>query len=325
MVTPLLVLAPMEGVADDLMRAVLTRLGNYDWGICQFIRVSGSVLPKRTFQRICPELLNNSRTSAGTPIRVQLMGSDPDCLADNASRLVGLGPAGVDLNFGCPAPTVNRHRGGAALLEEPELLHQIAAAVRPRIPENIPFTAKMRLGLKDTDKAIACAQALASAGVDGLIVHGRTKVEGYRPPARWDWIARIREAVNIPVIANGEVWNKADYDAIRTESGCTDVMLGRGAVADPFLIRRLQGDSTGNWTELLPYLADYWFSVCRRVQARHASGRMKQWLGQLRRTFPEADLLYQQLRTAKNIEEMDHLMKLAGVPVHPTSQVEEAA
>ena len=161
-----LVLAPMEGLADHEMREVLTAVGGYDWGICQFVRVSGSVLPRRTFQRICPELLQGGRTRAGTPIRVQLMGSDPGFLADNASTLVELAPAGIDLNFGCPAPTVNRHRGGAALLEEPELLHEIASAVRARVPAHIPFTAKMRLGLKDTSRALECARALEAGGVD---------------------------------------------------------------------------------------------------------------------------------------------------------------
>ena len=141
-----ILLAPMEGLADDVLRGVLTAIGGYDWGICEFVRVSGSVLPARTWQRICPELRNGGRTAAGTPMRVQLLGSDPHFMAENARRLVTLNPAGIDLNFGCPAPTVNRHRGGAALLGEPELLHAIASAVRAAVPVDIPFTAKMRLG-----------------------------------------------------------------------------------------------------------------------------------------------------------------------------------
>jgi tRNA-dihydrouridine synthase C len=98
-------------------------------------------------------------------VRVQLLGSDPACMADNAAQLARLNPAGIDLNFGCPAPTVNRHRGGAALLDEPELLHAIACAVRRAVPPHIPFTAKMRLGVADTGKALDCARALADGGV----------------------------------------------------------------------------------------------------------------------------------------------------------------
>ncbi|WP_303783366.1 tRNA-dihydrouridine synthase [Azovibrio restrictus] len=310
-----LVLAPMEGLADHEMREVLTAVGGYDWGICQFVRVSGSVLPRRTFQRICPELLQGGRTRAGTPIRVQLMGSDPGFLADNASTLVELAPAGIDLNFGCPAPTVNRHRGGAALLEEPELLHEIASAVRARVPVHIPFTAKMRLGLKDTSRALECARALEAGGVDALIVHGRTKVDGYRPPARWGWIARVREAVRVPVVANGEVWTEADYAAIRAESGCRHVMLGRGAVADPLLPRRIRGEATGGWPELRPHLADYWVQVCRRVLPEHAPGRLKQWLGLMRRAYPEAEQLYTALRPVRGVAEVDALLRAAGIPV----------
>ena len=189
-----IILAPMEGLADDLLRGVLTSIGGYDWGICEFVRVSANVLPAKTYERICPELLNGSKTAAGTPMRVQLLGSDPFLMAANAARLVTLNPAGIDLNFGCPAPTVNRHRGGAALLGEPELLNAIAGAVRAVVPVNIPFTAKMRLGIEDTSRAVENAQALVAAGIDELIVHGRTKLDGYRPPARWEWIDRVRAA-----------------------------------------------------------------------------------------------------------------------------------
>ena len=108
---PRLLLAPMEGLADDVLREVLTRVAGYDHAVTEFVRVSGTLLPPRAFRRISPELLAGSATSSGTPVRVQLLGSDPVCMADNAAQLAALGPAGVDLNFGCPAPTVNRHRG----------------------------------------------------------------------------------------------------------------------------------------------------------------------------------------------------------------------
>ena len=156
-----IILAPMEGLADDLLRGVLTSIGGYDWGICEFVRVSANVLPAKTYERICPELLNGSKTAAGTPMRVQLLGSDPFLMAANAARLVTLNPAGIDLNFGCPAPTVNRHRGGAALLGEPELLNAIAGAVRAVVPVNIPFTAKMRLGIEDTSRAVETLMRLS--------------------------------------------------------------------------------------------------------------------------------------------------------------------
>ncbi len=310
---PRILLAPMEGLADHLLRGVLTSIGGYDWAICEFIRVSGSVLPVKTYERICPELLTGSKTEAGTPMRVQLLGSDPHFMAENARRLVALNPAGIDLNFGCPAPTVNRHRGGAALLGEPELLHQIVSAVRAVVPVDIPFTAKMRLGIEDTSRAIDCAQALAAGGIDELIVHGRTKLDGYRPPARWEWIDRVRAAIDIPLIANGEVWTVEDFINCQQATGCADIMLGRGAIADPLLARRARGAAAGGWEAVVPGVAAYWLGVRRKVVPVHAGGRIKQWLALLRRNYPEAEVLYQRLRPVKAAEEIDRLLIAAGI------------
>lgn len=309
-----IILAPMEGLADDVLRAVLTRIGGYDWCVCEFVRVSDNVLPKRCYTRVCPELHNGSRTAAGTPVRVQLMGSNPELLAANAACLTALSPAGIDLNFGCPAPLVNRHRGGAALLDEPELLHSIAAAVRRVVPSHIPFTAKMRLGIQDSARAVDCAQALANGGVDELVVHGRTKLDGYRPPARYAAIARVREAVKVPVIANGEVWTTADYLRCRDETGCADIMLGRGAIADPLLARRIRGDHTAGWDDvLLPALTMFWTGVRGKVLPRHAPGRLKQWLGLLRRAWPQAELLSRQVHGLRQAEEVDEVLRTWGM------------
>jgi tRNA-dihydrouridine synthase C len=308
-----ILLAPMEGLADPLMRNVLTAVGGYDWGICEFIRVTESVLPNRTFLRTCPELHNGSLTDTGTPMRVQLLGSDPHFMAANARRLVKHRPAGVDINFGCPAPTVFRHRGGSALLGEPQLLNDIVSAVRAMVPADIPFTAKMRLGIADSSLAVDCAQAIAAGGVDELIVHGRTKVDGYKPPARWAQIDRVRAAVNIPIIANGEVWTVADFRQCQMESGCADVMIGRGALADPLLPRKVRGEETGGWEELVPSVATYWRGVRERVLPVHAGGRLKQWLMLLRRHYPQAEALYQQLRPVKAAEDIDRLLIEAGI------------
>lgn len=310
---PRILLAPMEGLADNLLRGVLTKIGGYDWGICEFVRVSGSVLPVKTYERICPELLNGGKTEAGTPMRVQLLGSDPHFMAENARRLASLQPAGIDINFGCPAPTVFRHRGGSALLGEPELLNQIVSAVRAVVPADIPFTAKMRLGIDSDALAVDCAQAIEAGGVDELIVHGRTKVDGYRPPARWEQIDRVRAAVRIPIIANGEVWTVEDFRNCQQVSGCDDIMLGRGVIADPLLPRQVRGEVTGGWAEVAPGVADYWLGVRRKVVPEHAGGRVKQWLALLRRTYPEAEVLYQTLRPIKMAADIDTALLSAGI------------
>jgi tRNA-dihydrouridine synthase C len=310
-----LVLAPMEGVADDVLRDVLTRIGGYDWCVTEFVRVSGLPVPEKIFTRIAPELLNGGRTRAGTRVRVQLLGSDPACLALNAAALSTLGPFGVDLNFGCPAPTVNRHRGGAALLNEPELLGQIVAAVRAAVPPELMVSAKMRLGITDTGNAIACAQALEAGGAQELVVHARTKADAYRPPAKWSWLGQIRQSISIPVIGNGDVFTVEDYERLRVLTGCEDVMIGRGAIADPFLAQRIRGlrspvPSRADWLELEPLLAIFWELVKHKARFRpkRASGRLKMWLNPLRRTWPEAERLFQAVRLIHDPDEVDRVL-----------------
>jgi tRNA-dihydrouridine synthase C len=307
-----LVLAPMEGLADDVLRDILTRASRYDWCVTEFVRVSATVLPLSAFTRISPELKRGARTRAGTPVRVQLLGSDPALLAANAVQVARLHPAGIDLNFGCPTPLINRNRGGAALLDEPSLLERITRQVRTAAPREIPVTAKMRLGIRDTDQALDCARALEAGGAEEIVVHARTKEDGYRPQVRWEWLARIREAVAVPVIANGEVWTVADYRAVRSVSGCCDVMLGRGAVADPLLatrIREQRTDITGaDWQRIQEMLVDYWAQVQKKVLPHQAPGRIKQWLMLMRRIYPQAEKLFQAIRATRHADEVTPLL-----------------
>lgn len=311
-----LLLAPMEGLADCVLRDVLTGVGGYDGAVTEFVRVSGTLLPEKTFRRICPELDYASRTRSGTPVVVQLLGSDPQCLAENAARLATLAPAGIDLNFGCPAPAVNRHGGGATLLDDPEQLARIVRAVRRAVPQSIPVSAKMRLGVADTSKAIACAQALESGGIASLVVHARTRIEGYRPPAHWEWIARIAAAITVPVIANGEVWTVDDWRRCRSVSACHDVMLGRGAVADPWLALRIKGTmdekpAPDDWHALLPLIFEYWEQVLARLSGSPACGRLKLLLSHFQRTWPEAVQLYGMLRTISDPREISQRLEAA--------------
>ena len=287
----------MEGVLDHSLRDVLTRVGGIDRCVSEFIRITDQLLPRRVYTRLMPELLNGSRTPVGTPVRAQLLGSDPACLADNAALLATLAPDGIDLNFGCPAKIVNRHRGGAVLLDEPELVHAIVAAVRRAVPAHIPVSAKMRLGHRDDSRMIECALAIDSAGASELVVHARTKLHGYRPPAYWDRVAHIRAAVVLPVVANGEVWTVADARRCMAESGCDALMLGRGLVSDPGLALALRGQRTPGWDQIEPLLALYGRLIAPRVEPRHRGGRIKQWLNMLRRRHPEAQRAYDAVRT----------------------------
>jgi len=323
-----LLLAPMEGLLDFTLRDVLTRVGGVDRCVAEFIRVTGTLLPERSFRRVMPELRHGGRTPAGVPVRAQLMGSDPVCLAENAARLAGLGPAGIDLNFGCPAKIVNRHGGGAALLVDPELIHRIVTAVRRAVPAAMPVSAKMRLGFDDDSLALDCAHAIAGGGACELVVHARTKADGYRPPAYWERIAPIRAAVSIPVIANGEIWSVADALRARELSGCDALMLGRGMVSDPGLALAIAADAragqaTVGWPELQPLLVRFWALVCGHIEPRARAGRLKQWLNYLRRRHVEAEGIYSAVRTINDPEIVANMVGLTAEQAVPVLREEE--
>ncbi len=340
-----ILLAPMEGLLDFVLRDILTRVGGVDRCVSEFIRITSTLLPERAFIRVVPELLNGGRTLAGVPVRAQLLGSDPVCLAENAARLAALGPDGIDLNFGCPAKVVNRHGGGAALLQDPELLAKIVAAVRRAVPAHMPVSAKMRLGFNDDSRAVECALAIAGAGACELVVHARTKADAYRPPAYWHRIADIRAAVRIPVVANGEIWTVQDAARARELSGCHSLMLGRGIVTDPGLALAIRAATTRSatqhsphsppalvpeppfvaWNTLLPLVADFWHIVCSRLERRQQAGRLKQWLNFLRRRYPQAELAYLALRTVNDAAAIDAWFAQAGWPCHALAQTHTPA
>lgn len=309
-----LILAPMEGVLDATLRDILTRFGGVDRCVSEFVRVTGTRLPERTFLRMMPELRSGSRTPCGTPVRAQLLGSDPDSMARNAQRLATLGPHGIDINFGCPANTVNRHGGGAALLETPHVLERIVSAVRAAVPATMIVSAKMRLGVRDDSGAEECARAIEAGGAQELVVHARTKIQGYQPPAHWRRIRDIRAVVGIPVVANGEVWTVEDARRCLEESECESLMLGRGMVADPGLAQAIRasrgggGQQTGgrqrqrspDWSEVLPAVLDFWTRHAGTASVASRAGRLKQWLVFLKRHFAEAGAVFLKIRSSND-------------------------
>jgi tRNA-dihydrouridine synthase C len=297
----------MEGLLDFVLRDILTRIGGVERCVSEFIRITNTLLPERVFLRLVPELQHGGRTSSGVLVRPQLLGSDPICLAENAARLVALGPDGIDLNFGCPTKVVNRHGGGAALLDEPELLFKIVSAVRRAVPAALQVSAKMRLGLHDDTRAEECALAIEAGGASELVVHARTKLDGYRPPAYWERVADIGRVVHLPLVANGEIWSVEDALRCRQVSGCQRLMLGRGMVANPGLALAILAEDAHRagapqvtplaWEQLQPLVLDFWRLVCSHFDTGQQTGRLKQWLNLLRRVYPQAEVAYQALRT----------------------------
>lgn len=309
--TPFLQIAPMEGVVDPVLREMLTAVGGLDRAVTEFVRVTDRPLPDHVFYKYAPELLNGGRTASGVPVYVQLLGGQPETLAENAARLVELGAPGIDLNFGCPAKTVNRHDGGATLLKNPERLFDVISAVKAAVGDRAPVTAKVRLGFMDKSLHREIAQAVSDAGAAQLVVHARTKEEGYRPPAHWEFIASMKSVCHVPLVANGDIWTLEDYLRCREITGVDDVALGRGLVARPDLARQIKARMNG-----ISYQPLTWIDVRTRflpafieksVEARgegFAVPRLKQMLKLLGRTYPESLAAFDTVKVEKSLKPM---------------------
>lgn len=304
---PQTVLAPMEGLTDPLMRQVLTSIGQYDWTVSEFIRVTKHVLPAHVFYKYVPELLHEDdlkgKTIHGTPVHVQLLGSNPELMAGNAVRAVELGALAIDLNFGCPAKTVNNHRGGSVLLTEPETVYHIIHAVRQAVPSDTPVSAKIRLGYEDTSLTQEIGNAVQSANASWLTIHARTKTQGYKPPAYWELIAPLTQRLSLPIIANGEIWTLEQAVRCREQANTPHLMLGRGAVTRPDLVNQVKAFDKGenltsmNWQDLLPLQIAFLQGEARSDNMM--VGRYKQWLGMLTQGYSEAESLWQVVKKEK--------------------------
>ncbi len=296
-----IILAPMEGVMDHSMRALLTGRGGIDRCVTEFVRVTDQTLPARVFYRYCPELLVGGQTPTGTPVFVQLLGGKPTHMAANAARAEKLGAPGIDLNFGCPAKMVNRNDGGSVLLREPGRVAAVVGAVRDAVSGVTPVTAKIRLGFDDASLLEDIVCGIAAAGADELCIHARTKQDGYRPPAHWHSINSVRQLVNIPIIVNGEIWSVQDALQAQQDSGCDDIMLGRGSLSCPDLAGLIKMQSQGrtamppNWLQVIELLQTF-FVTTERLYPRYVGNRIKQWLGYLRRQYHGAELLFQEVK-----------------------------
>ncbi|GAK87673.1 tRNA-dihydrouridine synthase C [Vibrio ponticus] len=249
----------MEGVLDHLMREILTDINDYDLCVTEFVRVVDQRLPEHVFKRLCPELDQGSHTKSGVPVHVQLLGQDPHWMAENAVMAAELGAKGIDLNFGCPAKLVNKSKGGAALLQHPELIHRVVKACREAVDSSIPVTAKIRLGWDNPEDCFEIVSAIESAGANELTVHARTKEGGYKASEiKWDYINQIRQRSSIPLIANGEIWNYQDGQNCMVTTGVDSLMVCRGAFNVPNLGNVVKyNHSVMPWSDVVDLLLVY--------------------------------------------------------------------
>ena len=264
-------LAPMEGVTEPCFRdLVLARNppGALGGAFTEFVRVSIGPIPRAVLRRH----LGPSRFAQ--PVGVQLMGSDLGHLADTARNAVGAGAPLVDLNFGCPAKGALRGCAGSSLLRDPAALERAVRAVADVVA--VPVSAKLRAGYDDCSRLEDLARAAEAGGASLLTLHCRTRAEGYCDPVDWTRIARAVRAVSIPVCGNGGITSHAALEQMRRETGALYAMVGRGALADPWIF---SGQKVGR-AEAASFLLDYADAMRDRVQgqARGIAARLKQLL-----------------------------------------------
>jgi tRNA-dihydrouridine synthase C len=299
-----IILAPMEGVLDSLLREILTAVNHYDLCVTEFVRVVDQLLTRKALYRLCPELLQGGKTTSGTPVRVQLLGQHPQWLAENSILATELGSPGIDINFGCPARRVNNSCGGAALLKDPESIYQILRTVRDALPAEQLLSAKVRLGWSSPDECHEIIDAVLQGGAGELAIHARTKEDGYKAETiKWEWINTVRPKINIPLIANGEIWNVEDAANCRQITGCEDIMVGRGALQLPNLGAVIARNHRAMaWSNVLDLLIQYADAALALPRSDYVPSRLKQWLVYLKQQYTEAAELFTSIRTEHDTE-----------------------
>lgn len=317
-----IILAPMEGVIDYRMRRILTSIGGYDRCVTEFIRVSDRPVPAKVFRRLCPELEQGGRTLSGVPVFLQLLGGHPGRMAASARVAEQSSAAGIDLNFGCPAKTVNRHDGGSILLQEPKRIGDIVKAVRDRVDPAIPVCAKIRLGFTGCDLLDTIVDEIDRAGANELCIHARTRRDGYKPPAHWHHIGVLPRPQSMRLIVNGEIWNAGDARSAIRQSGCHDLMIGRGGLACPDLARIIRADlaagtSPGweplSWPEVAG-LVEQFFRMGDVTKPKYAGNRTKQWLGYLMKHYAEAGQLFSEIKRLRDTDSIGEKLTIYRQP-----------
>lgn len=234
-----IVLAPMAGISNSAYRQIIKEMGA---DLIYAEMVSDKAITYNNQKTL--DLLK--MTESERPIAQQIFGSDKNSFVEAAKTIEELmHPDIIDINMGCPVPKVAiRAQAGSALLKDPEKVYEIVRAVKDAV--SVPVTVKMRSGWDEAHiNAVEIAKAVEKAGASAIAIHARTRSQGYSGRADWSIIKAVKEAVSIPVIGNGDVTSVENFDQMMQETGCDAVMIGRGVLGNPWLIRDIKDHLEG--------------------------------------------------------------------------------
>jgi len=311
-----LYLAPMAGVTDVVFRQICKELGA-DVMVTEFVSAEG-ILQRDDRTRKYTEFNDSQR-----PVGVQLFGSDGERMGEAAKKIIDWKrPDFIDINFGCPVNKVVANNGGSSLLKDCPLLAAVASGVAKAVGEQVPVTAKIRIGWDDkTVNAVEVAKILVDCGMQAIAVHGRTRSQGYTGEANWDVIDAVARAVSVPVIGNGDISNGADLQKRKRETAVSGVMIGRAAMQNPWVFREAKHFiETGETLPPVP-VEERWELVlrhCKLVVEGGKNGDERQTLIGMRsrlmaycKGFPGAKELRQRLCQVTSVSQVEELAEFS--------------
>lgn len=300
-----IITAPMAGVTSRAFREILKNMGA---GLVTTEMVSAKALCYENKQSL--QLLELEQEQ---PISVQLCGHEPEVMAKAAKMAEARGAAIIDINCGCPAPKIVKNGDGARLLETPGLIEEIVRAVKEAV--SVPVTIKIRKGWDEPmETGLEAALAGERGGADAITVHGRYRAQFYSGVADWDFIRRVKEAVAIPVIGNGDVFSGADCLKMLAETGCDGIMLGRGLMGNPWLVKECLAALAG---EQFPEISwEERFAIARRHLKREAELQgehtgvleMRKHLAWYIKGMPKAALFRQKINTGETLVQVEEML-----------------
>ncbi len=301
--SPATVLAPMAGVTDTVFRRFIRNLGGCGLIMTEFTSADGVLRAKDKKAQRYLHFYEDEH-----PISAQLFGSSPPVIADAARMVEDLGFDLIDLNLGCPAKKVVKCNGGSGLLRDLPGIRRIFEAVRAAV--KIPFTVKFRAGWNEQEIiCVELAKMAEDCGLCAVALHARTREQGYSGQARWDWIGAVKQAVEIPVIGNGDIRMPEDACAMVTQTDCDAVMIGRTAASNPWIFRQIaQYAKSGGYGE--PTDADRYemirtyFQMLIEEEMPGAAGKMKQFASWFTHRVPGGAALRKAIYQAKTEREI---------------------